>query len=152
MNVKGAAAALERVRKLCLALPAANERLSHGAPCFFILDKHTFVMFMNDHHRDGRLAIWCAAPPGAQEALVAADPARFFRPPYVGHRGWIGVNLDRRPNWTMVAAIIEDAHRVVAPKKVLAKQRPGVPRPDGPGTKSPKRRKEPRQRSEFSSP
>jgi hypothetical protein len=118
--MSGSAAVLERVRKLCLALPATNERLSHGSPCFFILDKHTFVMFMDDHHGDGRLALWCAAPPGAQEALVAADPARFFRPPYVGYRGWIGVNLANRPSWKMVAATIEDAYRVVAPKKLLA--------------------------------
>jgi hypothetical protein len=110
---------LERVRRLCLAYPEVSERPSHGAPSFFIRDKTTFVTFMDDHHADGRLAIWCAAPEGAQEVLVAADPARFFRPPYVGTRGWIGVRLER-PDWDLVAATIDDAYRKVAPKKLLA--------------------------------
>jgi hypothetical protein len=110
---------LERVRRLCLAYPEVSERPSHGAPTFFIRDKTTFVMFVNDHHADGRLAIWCAAPGGAQEVLVAADPARFFRPPYVGARGWVGVRLER-PDWGLVAATIDDAYRKVAPKKLVA--------------------------------
>ncbi|MDQ6941082.1 MAG: MmcQ/YjbR family DNA-binding protein [Candidatus Eremiobacteraeota bacterium] len=112
--------ALTRVRALCLALPEATERLSHGSPCFFVRDKKTFVMFTDDHHGDGRLALWCAAPEGAQEALTGADPERFFRPPYVGVRGWIGVRLDIRPDWDEVAGIIEDAYRVVAPPKLVA--------------------------------
>ena len=111
-------AALERVRALCLALPEATERLSHGAPTFFA--KKSFVMFLNDHHGDGRLALWCAAPEGAQEALVGVDSERFFRPPYVGVRGWIGVRLDVRPDWGEIAGIIEEAYRVVAPPKLLS--------------------------------
>ena len=114
-----AAATLARVRKICLALPETSERLSHGAPTFFINGKPTFLMFHENHHGDGRLAIWCAAPDGAQEALVAADPERFFRPPYVGYRGWIGVRLER-PDWKLVAGIIEDAYRRVAPPKLIA--------------------------------
>src|SRR4051794_39546387 len=82
---------LDMVRTLCLDLPDVNERPSHGAPTFFIRDKTTFVMFHDDHHGDGRLALWCAAPPGVQEELVETEPDRFFRPPYVGHRGWVGV-------------------------------------------------------------
>ena len=113
-------AALQRVRELCLALPAATERLSHGSPTFFVNDKATFVMFLDDHHGDGRLALWVAAPPGAQEELVETEPARFFRPPYVGNRGWLGVRLDVEPDWDEVAAIVEDAYRQVAPKKLLA--------------------------------
>jgi hypothetical protein len=115
-----AEAALKRVRALCLALPEATERPSHGAPCWFVRDKKTFVMFMNDHHGDGRLALWCAAPEGAQEAMVGADPERFFRPPYVGVRGWVGVRLDIRPNWDEIAGIVEDAYRAVAPAKLVA--------------------------------
>ncbi len=107
---------LARVRKVALALPEATERLSHGSPTFFIADKSSFVMFMNDHHGDGRLAIWCAAPPGAQEALIALDPERFFRPAYVGHRGWVGVRLDIRPDWKHVAATIEDGYEFVRSK------------------------------------
>ena len=113
-----AGAALKRVRALCLALPEATERLSHGSPTFFA--KKSFVMFLNDHHGDGRLAVWCAAPEGAQPALIAADPERFFRPPYVGVRGWIGVRLDIRPDWDEIAGIIEDAYRHVAPPKLVA--------------------------------
>jgi hypothetical protein len=112
--------ALAQVRRLCLALPEATERLSHGAPSFFVRGKKTFVMFLNDHHGDGRLALWCAAPQGAQEALIAGDAERFFRPPYVGGAGWVGVRLDRSPDWDHVAAIIEDAYRVVAPARLVA--------------------------------
>jgi hypothetical protein len=114
------ARALARVRKLCLALPEVNERLSHGAPTFFVRDKKTFVMFHDDHHGDGRLAIWCAAPPGAQEAMVQAEPERFFRPAYVGHRGWLGLRLDRDLDWDEVEEVVEDAYRTVAPKTLVA--------------------------------
>jgi len=111
---------LERLRKICLAFPETSERLSHGAPSFFVRDKSPFVMLMDNHHGDGRFAIWCAAPDGAQEALVASDPERFFRPPYVDHRGWIGVRLER-PDWKIVAAIVEDAYRRIAPAKTNAR-------------------------------
>jgi hypothetical protein len=105
---------------LCLALPGATERLSHGEPTWFIGGKKTFVMFA-DHHHDDRLAFWCAAPAGAQEMLVAADPERFFRPPYVGMRGWIGVYLDvLNVDWDEIADLIADAYREVAPKRLIA--------------------------------
>jgi hypothetical protein len=83
---------LTQVRAICLALPRTTERSSHGRPAFFA-GPRCFVMFMADHHGDGRLALWCAAPDGAQAELVRLEPDRFFRPPYVGHRGWIGVLL-----------------------------------------------------------
>jgi hypothetical protein len=113
--------ALEHVRRIALALPEATERLSHGSPTFFVRDKPSFVMFLNDHHGDGRLALWCAAPAGAQEALTSADPERYFRPPYVGHRGWIGVRLDRALEWERVADAIEEAYRTVASPRLVAK-------------------------------
>jgi hypothetical protein len=116
--------ALAKVRKVCLALPETTERPSHGAPTWFIRDKKTFVMFHDDHHGDGRLAIWCAAPPGVQELLVEEEPERFFRPPYVGHRGWLGVRLDVEVDWAELAGIVEDAYRVVAPKQLIAKLDP----------------------------
>jgi len=109
------------MRELCLALPETNERPSHGAPTFFIRDKSTFVMFLDDHHGDGRLAIWCAAPPGLQASLVDEEPVRFFVPPYVGHRGWVGVRLDIDPDWDELAGIVEDAYRQVAPKTLVAR-------------------------------
>jgi len=97
-----------------MALPEATERLSHGAPTWFIADKLTFVTFHNDHYGVGILGLWCAAPPGAQAELVDEEPERFYVPAYVGHRGWVGVRLDHSPDWTEVAEIIEDAYRAVA--------------------------------------
>jgi hypothetical protein len=112
--------ALARVRAICLALPDASERLSHGAPTFFVGGRKTFVMYHDDHHGDGRLALWCAAQPGVQADLVGEEPDRFFVPPYVGHRGWLGVRLDRDLDWAEVAGIAEDAYRTVAPKRLVA--------------------------------
>jgi hypothetical protein len=112
-------APLDRLRELCLALPEVTERLSHGEPTWFVQGKKTFVMFAN-HHHDDRLAFWCAAPDGAQEMLVGADPERFFVPPYVGHRGWLGVYLDVEVDWDQIADLVVDAYRRVAPKKLVA--------------------------------
>jgi hypothetical protein len=110
---------LERLRALCMALPEVTEKVSHGEPTWFV--RKSFVTFA-DHHHDDRLAFWCAAPPGAQEELVAADPGRFFRPPYVGGRGWLGVYLDVPDvDWTEIAEIVTDAYRQVAPKRLVAR-------------------------------
>jgi hypothetical protein len=108
-----------RLRGLCLALPETNERLSHGQPTFFVRDKRPFVMVLDNHHGDGRFAMWCAAQDGLQEMLVEADPERFFRPPYVGHRGWLGVRLDRGVHWDELAGIVEDAYAEVAPPNLV---------------------------------
>jgi hypothetical protein len=110
---------LERLRTLCLALPETSERPSHGAPSFFVRDKRCFLMLLDSHHGDGRFAIWCAAPPGDQALLVHADPERFFVPPYVGHRGWLGVRLDRGLDWDELAGIVEDAFCTVAPRTLV---------------------------------
>ena len=110
---------LARVRALCLALPETTERLSHGAPSFFVREKKCFLMVLEDHHGDGRFAIWCAASPGDQHMLVEADPEKFFVPPYVGQRGWLGVRLDRGIDWEELAGIVEDAFAAVAPKSLL---------------------------------
>ena len=110
----------ERVREICLDLPEVSERLSHGAPTWFIRDKKTLATFHADHHGDDRWALWCPAPPGVQSQLVEEEPERFFVPPYVGHRGWIGVQLDVEPDWAEVAQIVADAYRLVAPKKLAA--------------------------------
>jgi len=105
---------LARLRALCTRLPEVTEKLSHGEPTWFV--RKSFVMFA-DHHHDDRLAFWCAAPPGVQEALVAAHPERFFRPPYVGSRGWLGVYLDVPVDWDEIAGLVEDAYDVVAAKR-----------------------------------
>ena len=112
-------AVLERLRRICLALPETSERLSHGAPSFFVRDKKCFLMLLDDHHGDGRLAIWCAAPQGNQELPIAANANRFFRPPYVGHRGWLGVTLNDGVDWDELEGIVEDAFASVAPKSLL---------------------------------
>src|SRR3954447_4088378 len=106
---------LALLRRLCLALPETTERLSHGEPAWFVRGKTAFVTY-SDHHHDDRLAFWCAAPAGAQHALVMADPATFFVPPYVGGRGWVGVRLDGPTvDWERVEDLVEDAYRTVAP-------------------------------------
>ena len=115
---------LERVRQICLALPETSERLSHGAPTFFVRGKRAFMMVLTDHHGDGRFALWCAAPDGLQRMLVEADAERFFVPPYVGHRGWLGMRLDRGLDWDDVAGIAEDAYAQVAPPALLARVAP----------------------------
>ena len=117
-----APAALERLRVLCLAQPGATERLSHGEPAWFARNGRQFAMFANRHH-DDRVAVWCAAPPGAQAPLVESDPGRYFRPPYVGHRGWIGVYLDVVADWERIEDLVDAAHLTVAPPR-----RPRAPR------------------------
>jgi hypothetical protein len=116
--VVGVQPELRRVRDICVALPEVTERLSHGAPTWFA-GKKSMVMFMDHHHDDGRLALWVAAPPGAQADMVGQEPERFFVPPYVGTRGWLGVRLDRSPDWDEVADIVEEAYRAVAIKRLL---------------------------------
>lgn len=112
-------AVLAELRRICLALPEVNERLSHATPTFFIRDKKVLCHLWDDHHGDGRLAIWCPAPPGVQDDLVEREPERFFVPRYVGHRGWIGLRLDVDVDWDEVAAVVEDAYRVAAPKTLV---------------------------------
>jgi hypothetical protein len=116
---------LERIRGICLALPETSERLSHGAPTFFVRGKRAFVMVLTNHHGDGRFAIWCAAPDGLQRMLVEADPERFFVPPYVGHRGWLGVRLDRGLDWDELTGIVEDAFAEVAPRTLVERAAAG---------------------------
>jgi hypothetical protein len=110
---------IQLLREICLALPQATERPSHGEPSWFVRDKKLFVT-VSDHHHDDRLAFWCAMPPGAQAMLVESDPERFFVPKYVGGKGWLGVYLDVPQDWDEIAELVEDAYRVVAPKRVLA--------------------------------
>ncbi|MDQ1458891.1 MAG: hypothetical protein QOI08_375 [Actinomycetota bacterium] len=117
---------LDRVRRIALALPEVNERTSHGEPCFFVRDKRPLCYFHDDHNGDGRVSLWCPAPPGVQEGLVSAEPARFFAPPTSSSgvfSGWLGVYLDtagsNKVEWGEIAAIIEDAYRHVAPKTLV---------------------------------
>jgi hypothetical protein len=112
---------LAELREICLSFPEVTERPSHGAPTWFVRDKSTFVTLWQDGHHDNEFAhLWCAAPAGAQLELIASDPQRFFRPPYVGHRGWLGVRLDGAVDWAEIAELCADAYRAVAPKRLLA--------------------------------
>jgi hypothetical protein len=109
---------LPRLRALCTALPEVTEKISHGEPTWFV--RKVFVTYAH-HHHDDRVGFWCAAPPGAQEALVGSRPDRFFRPPYVGGRGWLGVWLDdEKVDWDEIAEVVADAYREIAPKKLVA--------------------------------
>lgn len=109
---------MAQLRRLCVALLEVTERLSHGEATWFVRDKVSFVTTA-DHHHDDRVAFWCAAPDGVQEDLVASAPARFFRPPYVGHRGWLGVWLDVPQDWDEIAGLVGSAYRVVAPARLI---------------------------------
>lgn len=112
---------LVRLRKSCLAFPEASEVNFGGhenSPTFRVRDK-IFAMYQDDHHGDGKVAVWCKAPPGAQEVMVGADPDRFFKPPYVGSKGWIGVRLDRPVDWEQLADLVEESYRMTAPKRLL---------------------------------
>jgi hypothetical protein len=107
-----------RVRAICMALPEVTEKLSHGGPAFFVR-KQFVAVWPNGHHDNTFAHLWCAAPPGAQDELVSTEPDRFFRPPYVGVRGWLGVRLDRKVDWDEITAVCTEAYRTVAPKKLL---------------------------------
>ncbi|MEO6470604.1 MAG: MmcQ/YjbR family DNA-binding protein [Aeromicrobium sp.] len=109
---------LDRVRAICMKLPEVTERVSHGAPSWFIGKSPQFANFTVNHHGVGWIAIWVAAPPGAQEAMVESEPDTFFVPPYFGYRGWVGMRLDEQTDWDEVVEVLEDAWRAVAPEKL----------------------------------
>lgn len=111
---------LKRVRAICLSLPETTEKEAWSTPTFRV-KKKMFAMFMNDHHGDGRVALWLDAPPGDQELLVAADPVRFFVPPYQGPFGWIGVRVDLDVDWEEVRELVVEAYRTSAPKTLHAR-------------------------------
>ena len=108
---------LERLRNICLALPETTEQLSHGGPAFFV-NKKMFARFAENHHGDGRIAVWLPVPPGAQAGMIEGEPATFFKPPYVGVRGWVGINLNRIRDDDL-RFHIEVAWELVAPKRLL---------------------------------
>ena len=109
---------LNRVRKIIGAWPETSEKLSHGMPTWWG-GRKTFANLSDDHHGDGRLALWIKSTRDAQEDLVALDPDVFFVPPYVGPSGWIGVRLDRRASWDVIEDLLETGYRMVAPKRAL---------------------------------
>jgi predicted DNA-binding protein (MmcQ/YjbR family) len=113
---------VERLRAICLALPEATEKIAHGEPTWRVGGK-MFASLDDHHHGADRLAVWLAAGLGDQEHLVASDPERCFVPPYVGHRGWVGVRIDGRANWTRFATLVRDAYVLFAPPRLLREAR-----------------------------
>jgi len=107
---------IDRLRAICLALPEAEEKEAWGYPTFRVRDK----IFAMEKRGDGSITVWCKAPPGSQMVLVGADPERFFVPPYVGHKGWVGIRLDTNPDWDEVAAIVRRSYKLIAPKRLAA--------------------------------
>ena len=111
----------ERLRVICMTMPEVTERPSHGAPTWFVRGKSSFVTLWADGHHDNQFPhLWCAAPPGAQQELIGDSPEVYFRPPYVGHRGWVGVRLDPPDtDWAEVAEVCREAYRAVAPATLV---------------------------------
>jgi len=109
----------DAVREVCLSFPDAEEFLSHGSPNFRVRGK-TFASYTINHHGDGRISLWLNSPPGAQEIHTKGEPKHFFVPPYVGPRGWIGMRLDRNPDWKEVATLVTRSYRLIAPKRLVA--------------------------------
>jgi hypothetical protein len=112
------AAAIARLRAICLALPGATEKLAWGEPTWRA--GKIFAQMDTHHHGADHVAVWLPARPGVQEALVDEDPDRFFRPPYVGVKGWIGVRIDRKPDWRIIAGLVTEAYREVASPRLIA--------------------------------
>lgn len=113
---------LARLRRICLALPEAHEVEAWGEPTFRVRNK-VFAMYASpdSHHGAGRPAVWAKAGPGNQALMVAAEPTRYFKPPYVGVGGWVGIWLDRDADWKEIAELMRDSYRLIAPRKLLAK-------------------------------
>lgn len=109
-------AIIKKLDAICMALPDATEQEAWGEPTWRVGGK-IFAQLDDHHHGSDHVSVWLPAPEGAQEALIDADPSRFFRPPYVGHKGWIAVVLDTEPDWGMVASLVEQAHGIIVAKR-----------------------------------
>jgi hypothetical protein len=106
---------IKRLRRVCLSIPGVMEKISHGEPTFFT-PKRVFAMFANNHHGDGHVAAWLPAGPGVQEALIGEAPEIYFRPPYVGGGGWVGVELSKVDD-DQLGALVREAFRLIAAKE-----------------------------------
>ena len=115
-GTRSAGTPVERLRAICLALPEATEKLAWGEPTWRVRGK-LFAQLDDHHHGADHLAVWLPAPLGEQEAMVFTDPERFFRPPYVGVRGWIGVRIDGKVDWAVVSKLVAQAYAMVAPPR-----------------------------------
>ena len=112
--------AIGRLRELCLALPQTVEKEAWGECTFRVVGGTMFAMTDNNHHDSGHVAVWVKAPPMVQEILVNSAPKTFFRPPYMGHKGWVGVRIDGKVDWNQLAGILRDGYLMSAPGKLRA--------------------------------
>ena len=106
----------EQLRRLCLALPQATEQAMKRGPTYRIADK----IFAMDRSVDGGVTVWCKVPAGSQALMIEAAPQLFFVPPYVGPKGWIGMRLEPRSDWTEVTRLVRQSYRLIAPRKLAA--------------------------------
>ena len=155
MTTASARALVDRLRAICLALAETTEKMAWGEPTWRVSGR-LFAQLDDHHHGADRLAVWLPAALGIQELLIKSDPTRFFVPPYVGPRGWIGVRIDRRPNWRLVTTLVHDAYAQVAPKRGRAHQegrrRAAIPAErTSSGRRAPTRRSGPRRRTKAKS-
>ena len=109
---------IQKLRELCMSLPDATEKISHGEPTWKAGKGKVFATLDNHHHGAAHLSVWSPMPPGVQQSLVELDAERFFVPPYVGHSGWIGIVLDVKPDWAMVEKLLREAFLHVAGVKL----------------------------------
>jgi hypothetical protein len=114
---------VQRVRRICMNLPETTEKLSHGEPTFFVRKK-VYAMLSNNHHNDGHIAVWIPAAPGMQAMLIQSEPKKFYKPPYVGVRGWVGIELERVSDEELAIHLL-DAWRLIAPKRLQASSEAG---------------------------
>jgi hypothetical protein len=133
----------DRVRSICLSLPGVYEKAAWGEPTFRIERGKMFLMFADNHHDDGRVAVWCMSTPDSREMLQSIDPDRYFVPPYVGPSGWVGVRLEGRVDWTILEDVIREGHRLGAPKTPARKAAAKKPAAKKPAAKKPAAKKAP---------
>jgi predicted DNA-binding protein (MmcQ/YjbR family) len=126
--------AMKRLRTLCLALPETFEKEAWGECTFRVTGGSMFAMTDNNHHGSGYTAVWVKAPPIVQEILVNSDPKRFFVPPYMGRKGWVGVRLDNKPDWDEVGGILKDGYLMSAPKRLGGRDLSSIGGPAASGT------------------
>ena len=112
---------IQKLRKVCLALGNVVEKEAWGECTFRVVDGSMFAMTDNNHHKSGHVAVWVKAPAMAQEILINSDPQRFFKPPYMGHKGWVGVRLEGKLDWSHLAAILKDGYEMSLPMKKSAR-------------------------------
>ena len=120
---------IQKLRKVCLALGNVVEKEAWGECTFRVVDGSMFAMTDNNHHQSGHVAVWVKAPAMAQEILINSDPQRFFKPPYMGHKGWVGVRLEGKLDWSHLAAILKDGYEMSLPMKKSSIRAKRIPSP-----------------------